>query len=199
MFTGIIKELGKVRRISGLGRAYKLSVEAKEIANTVAIGDSIAINGVCLTVTERRGTELSFDVMGETLKRTSLSKLRYGDLVNLEDSLKAGEPLGGHFVLGHIDCVGRIKDIIHRAGDVSIEIAFPEEYKGLAVEKGSIAVDGISLTIGKAGRNGVIVYVIPHTLKVTTLSSKRPGDEINIEFDILGKYAVERFEKKRFL
>ncbi len=192
MFTGIIKELGRVHQISGLGGQYRLSVEAKDIINGIAVGDSIAINGVCLTLTEKSKNTLNFDVMGQTLKRTNLSKLRYGDIVNVEDSLKVGGSLSGHFVTGHIDCVGKIKDVKQAANNVSIEVAFPEGYSGLVIEKGSIAIDGISLTIGKAGKCSVIVYIIPHTLKMTTLGFKRAGDEVNIEFDIIGKYVANQ-------
>lgn len=197
MFTGIITQLGRVRGISGLGRVYKLSIDAGDIVGTAAIGDSVAVNGVCLTVTEKAGDKsLSFDVIGETMRRTNLSRLKYGDVVNLEGALKAGSPLNGHFVLGHVDCIGRIKDIRHGHDNVSIEITYPGGYEGLVVEKGSIALDGISLTVGEAGKDNVLVYVIPHTLKMTTLSSRRTGDEVNIEFDIIGKYIVKKFEKK---
>ena len=191
MFTGIIKELGRVRNISGLGKLYRLQVAAKDIIDRAVIGDSIALNGVCLTLTEKNGNALSFDVMGETMKWTNLSKLKYGDQVNLEDSLKVGGSLGGHFVSGHIDCVGRIKDITRASDDVSIEVIFPERYGGLVVDKGSIALDGVSLTISKAGKNSVVVYIIPHTLKATALGFKKTGDDVNIEFDIIGKYVAK--------
>ena len=190
MFTGIVKELGKVRRISGLGGVYKLSVEAKGIAIGLNVGDSVAVNGACLTLTGKDKTILDFDVMGETFKRTNISKLKIGESVNLEGALRAGDPLGGHFVAGHIDCLGRIREI-RRAGDnYSIEVTFPGEHKKLVVEKGSIALDGIGLTVGSVGDGNAIVHIIPHTLKVTTLGSKRPGDEVNIEFDIIGKYIL---------
>ena len=192
MFTGIIKELGRIRNMSGLGKLYKLQIEAKDIVGGACLGDSISVNGVCLTLTEKRGSTLSFDCLGETMKRTNLSKLKYGDPVNLEDSLKVGSSLGGHFVSGHIDCVGKIKNINRTSDDVSIEVAFPEEYGKLVVEKGSIALDGISLTIGKVLKNSVIVYLIPHTLNVTALGFKKTGDELNIEFDIIGKYVAKR-------
>lgn len=206
MFTGLVKELGIVRQISGLGKLYRLSIEAKDISNDAAIGDSVAVNGVCLTLTGKDKNTLSFDVMGETVRQSNISKLKHGDPVNLETALKIGEKLGGHFVTGHIDCVGRIKDIKRGADDVSIGVVFPEEYNNLVVEKGSIALDGISLTIGSpsgeaAGKtcsNAVTVYIIPHTLKMTTLGSKRAGDEVNIEFDIIGKYLAKynnKFEK----
>ncbi|MDP3730653.1 MAG: riboflavin synthase [Candidatus Omnitrophota bacterium] len=190
MFTGIVKELGKVHRISGLGGTYKLSIEAKDIAGWVNIGESVAVNGICLTLTGKNKTIMDFDVMGETFKRTNISKLRYGESVNLEGALRAGDQLGGHFVTGHIDCVGRIKDIKYRGDNYSIEVAYPAEYKKLVVEKGSIALDGISLTVGTVGAGGAVVHIIPHTLKVTTLGSKRAGDEVNIEFDVIGKYVA---------
>jgi riboflavin synthase len=190
MFTGIVKELGRVHRISGLGGTYKISVEAKDVAIGLNIGDSVSVNGVCLTLTDIDKNVLGFDVMGETFKRTNISKLKIGESVNLEGALRAGDPLGGHFVTGHIDCAGRIKEI-RRAGDnYSIEVAFPAEYKKFVVEKGSISLDGISLTIGSVGDGKAVVHIIPHTLKVTTLGSRRPGDEVNIEFDIIGKYIL---------
>ena len=188
MFTGIIKEIGKIHRISGLGNSYKLSVEAKDIVLEVKIGDSVAVNGVCLTLTGKNKNVLDFDVMGETAKRTNISKLRIGGIVNLEGALKAGDPLGGHFVTGHIDCTGRIRDVGRMGDNYSIKVSFPEEHKRLIVEKGSITLDGISLTVGKVEGSNVIVYIIPHTLKTTTLGSKIAGDEVNIEFDIIGKY-----------
>mgnify|MGYP001571762530 CR=1 FL=1 len=190
MFTGIVKEIGKVRRVSGLGNIYKLLVEAKDIMGGLNIGESVSVNGVCLTLTGKDKNILDFDVMGETFNRTNISKLKTGESVNLESALRAGDPLGGHFVTGHIDCVGRIRQI-RRAGDnYSIEVAFPGEYKKFVVEKGSIALDGISLTVGSVGDGNAVVHIIPHTLKVTTLGSRRPGDEVNIEFDIVGKYIV---------
>lgn len=194
MFTGIIKELGRLHGMSGLGNTYKLSIEAKNIANGLAIGDSVAVNGVCLTLTEKNKDILNFDIMAETLQRTNFGKLRPQDPVNLEDAVRAGGFIGGHFVTGHIDCVGRIRDIRRSAGEVSIEVVFPEEYSGLVVQKGSIALDGISLTIGKALKNSITVYIIPHTLKMTALGIKKSGDEVNIEFDLIGKY-VAKFNK----
>lgn len=190
MFTGIIKELGRVNRISGLGNNYKLYIEAKDISGETKIGDSVAVNGICLTLTGRDGKVMEFDILGETAKKTNISKLRPGQAVNLEGALKAGEPLGGHFVTGHIDCAGKIRRCGRAGGDYEVEVSFPRGYKKLVVEKGSISLDGISLTIGKVGVDSVTVYVIPHTLKKTTLESKAAGDEVNIEFDIIGKYAA---------
>ena len=197
MFTGIVRELGRVHNISGLGSIYKLSIEAKDIAKGLEIGDSVAVNGACLTLVEKNKNVLTFDVMAETLRKTSLGKLRINDAVNLEESLRAGAFIGGHFVTGHIDCIGRIKDIRRSSGEISIDIVFPEEYSHLVVQKGSITLEGISLTVGKISKNCMTVYIIPHTLKVTTLGVKKAGDDINIEFDTIGKYVAKLFEKTR--
>lgn len=197
MFTGIIKELGRVHSLSGLGNIYKLSVEVKDIADGLNIGDSISVNGACLTLTGKKKNILEFDVMAETIRKTGLGKLAPGNSVNLEDALKASSPIGGHFVTGHVDCVGRIRDIRHASDEVSIEVTFPEEYSSLVVQKGSISLDGISLTVGKVVKNNFTVYIIPHTLKVTTFGNKRIGDEVNIEFDLIGKYIANLVEKGR--
>ena len=194
MFTGIVKELGIVRRISGLGRIYKLSIEAKALSGGLGTGDSVSVNGVCLTLTGKDKNVLDFDVMGETFNRTNISKVRIGEPVNLEGALKVGDQLGGHFVTGHIDCVGKIKEIGRAGEDYSLEVTFPDKYKRFVVEKGSISLDGISLTVGSSGDGSAVVYIIPHTLKATTLGSKRRGDEVNIEFDIVGKYILRSAE-----
>lgn len=197
MFTGIVRELGRVRNISGLGSIYKLSIEAKDTAKGLEIGDSVAVNGVCLTLTEKNKDVLTFDVMAETLRKTSLGKLRICDAVNLEESLRAGAFIGGHFVAGHIDCIGRIRDIRRTSGETSMDITFPEEYSHLVVQKGSVTLDGISLTVGKISKNCMTIYIIPHTLKATTFGAKKAGDDINIEFDTIGKYVAKLFEKRR--
>jgi riboflavin synthase len=196
MFTGIIKELGTVRNISGLGNIYKLSVEIKDSASDAKIGDSIAINGACLTLTKKNKNMLDFDVMAETMRKTALGRLRPYDKVNIEYALKAHSPVGGHFVTGHIDCVGKITDIKRSSGEVSVEIVFPQEHKDLVVKKGSVALDGISLTVGDVVGNSMIVYIIPHTLNITTLGSKKRQDEVNIEFDMIGKYVVKLAKKE---
>jgi riboflavin synthase len=188
MFTGIIKGLGRVLSVSGLGNIYGISVEASAIAPALVIGDSVAVDGVCLTLTQKKKDALSFDVMAETMKRTTLGRLKPGDSVNIEDALRAGGPIGGHFVTGHVDCVGKIRDIRRSSAEVAVEISFPEEYSKLTADKGSITIDGISLTIGKAAKGSIVLYIIPHTLKMTTLGSRRAGDSVNIEFDLLSKY-----------
>lgn len=198
MFTGIIKELGVLHRLSKAGDIYKLAIESKDIFEGLNIGDSVSVNGVCLTVAEKKKNILSFDIVEETIRKTALKALKDKELVNLEDPLRVGDSFGGHFVLGHIDCAGKITDI-KRANGVSIELEIPKEFANLIVEKGSIAIDGVSLTIGEIRENAFKVYLIPHTLEATTLGKKRRGDELNIEFDLIGKYIVrsKRLGKKK--
>ena len=188
MFTGLVRELGAVRGFARSGNVYRLEVISDIIYKGAVIGDSISVNGACLTLAEKREHLLGFDVMEETVHRTGLSYIRSGDKVNLEDSIKAGGPLGGHFVLGHVDCVGTVKAIGRAGGDYAIEVEFPAEFSHLVVEKGSVALDGISLTVGETSPCSFKVYIIPHTLKMTNLGSRRGRDKVNIEFDIIGKY-----------
>lgn len=190
MFTGIVKELGIVRNMNKAGANYRLDIESKNIAKSVKIGDSVAVNGICLTLVSIKGNIMSFDVMAQTIRTANLIDLKNNDHVNLEDSLKAGDPIGGHFVLGHVDCAGKITDINKTGGEACIEIGIPGNFANLIVDKGSIAIDGVSLTIGKASGDKFNVYLIPHTLKTTTLGFGKPGDKLNIEFDILGKYVM---------
>lgn len=188
MFTGIIKELGRVSGISNKAGVAKVSVKAANIFKYTGLGDSIAVNGACLTIVEKKEDILTFDVTEETASRTNLKNLKLGDIVNMEGALRTGEPLSGHFVLGHVDCVGRIKSLKPGAGGLAIWIEIPDKFSHLVVEKGSIAVDGISLTVGETRKDLFDVNIIPHTLKATTLASRKAGDEVNIEFDIIGKH-----------
>jgi riboflavin synthase len=191
MFTGIIQELGSVQNIDRVGNIYKLDIRSNIIYKDVRIGDSVAVNGVCLTATAKKKDVLSFDMMAETIRNTNFAGLKSNDKVNLERPLKAGETLDGHFVLGHIDCAAVIKNIRKIGDDFMINIAFPDGFDRLVVEKGSIAVDGVSLTISHAGKGTLDVHIIPHTLKSTTLNIKKSGDTVNLEFDILGKYIAK--------
>ena len=191
MFTGIVKEIGIIDKIRRIGAARRLAVASKDIFKTVPVGGSVAVNGVCLTVVDKKQGMLSFDVVEETLRRSNLAYLRERDRVNLEDSLKAGDPLSGHFVLAHVDCVGDIVDMQKSGRDFSIKIKIPDGFDRFVVEKGSVALDGVSLTIGDVEEGRFCVYLIPHTLKATTLGSKKVGDKTNVEFDILGKYAIK--------
>lgn len=188
MFTGIVKELGVVQGLSRLGGVYRLDVMSKLIYKDANIGDSVSINGVCLTLVGKKEKRLSFDIMEETVRRTDLKDLKIGDQVNAEDSLRVGSPLGGHFVLGHIDCASKIKKIDRSGKEYVMEIGMPGEFSFLVVEKGSVAIDGISLTVGEITANAFKVYLIPHTLKITNLGGKKAGDAVNIEFDMIGKY-----------
>lgn len=188
MFTGIVKELGSVASLLRNGRIYKLKILCDYCSERSSIGDSVAVNGVCLTITGKSDKFLRFDVMEETVKKTTLSAIKDCDRVNLELAIKPSESLGGHFVLGHIDCIGSVSKIDKGGDNCSIAIAYPKEYRHLVVEKGSIAIDGISLTVGSIGYDTICVYVIPHTLKSTNLGGLKIGDRLNLEFDIIGKY-----------
>jgi len=191
VFTGLIEEIGKVKSITS-GTVNRLSVASSRVINDVSIGDSVAINGVCLTVTAIGDGELSFDAVPETLSRSTLKDLRSGDKVNLEASLRAGKMIGGHFVQGHVDGVGTIESISLLGESSVLRINAPSEVLHYVVEKGSIAIDGISLTVASCDDYGLTAAVIPHTIANTTLNVKRPGDKINIETDIIGKY-IEKF------
>ncbi|MDO8748885.1 MAG: riboflavin synthase [Candidatus Omnitrophota bacterium] len=188
MFTGIIEELGAVKEISRKGRVSFLSIQADKCAQDAKTGDSIAVNGVCLTVVRRDKDILGFELLEETFKLTNLGKLKSNEKVNLERSLRIGDRLSGHFVTGHIDCLGAIREKTYVSGNLSFKIAIPQEFLKFIALKGSIAVDGISLTVAGKRSNTFSVYIIPHTLKNTTLSFKGPSDYVNIELDILAKY-----------
>lgn len=192
MFTGIVRELGRVAASDG-GR---LRVEAPETAPGVAVGDSVAIAGVCLTVVETDGRELAFDAVPETLARTSLGRLAPGDGVNVEPALRAGDPLGGHVMQGHIDGVGRVRSVEPEGEGVRVWIDPPRELLRYCAEKGSVAVDGTSLTVAALDEAGFALALIPHTLAVTTLGALEPGAEVNLEVDVLAKY-VERLTMAR--
>jgi riboflavin synthase len=188
VFTGIVREKGRVASVEAVGSGIRLVVEAQAEAG---IGDSVAIGGVCLTVVEQGGGRLAFDAVPETLDRTSLGRLRAGDAVNVEPALRAGEPLGGHIVQGHVDGVATVRS----TGETTWFDLAPELNR-YCVEKGSITVEGCSLTVAALDDDGFAVALIPHTLEVTTLGGLRPGDPVNIEVDVLAKY-VERLTSMR--
>jgi riboflavin synthase len=197
MFTGLVSELGEavsLRRHGGGGGV--LAVRAAGAAREAAPGDSIAVNGACLTVTGLRGAELSFDLSSETLRSTTLGTLKPGEKVDIEQSLRADGKLGGHFVTGHVDAVGRIKSRAAEGETLRFEISAPPEVMELLVEKGSVAVDGISLTVVDVLGESFTLVIVPHTAGLTTLGFKGAGDMVNLETDIIGKY-VHRFLKGR--
>ena len=187
MFSGIVEELGELKKISKRGNVTLFEIQAKKILEDVNIGDSISVNGACLTLTENKSGVLSFEVMPQTLKVTNLGALRLKDKVNLERPLKIGSRLSGHFVTGHIDSIGIIRRKNYINDNLSFEIVIPSKSMHYVLERGSIAIDGISLTIVDKRANTFTVYIIPHTLKNTTLGFKGPSDKVNIEFDILAK------------
>lgn len=191
MFTGIIEELAVVRSVRRRGNITNLSIQADKCAEDIKIGDSISLNGVCLTAVKTDKHLLNFELLDETTRLTNLGRLKAGEKLNLERALKIGGRLSGHFVTGHIDCLGIIRNKTHLLGNLCFEIAIPQAaFIGLKfiVSKGSIAVDGISLTIVNIRSNVFNVYIIPHTIQNTTLNFKGPSDCVNIEFDILAKY-----------
>jgi len=202
VFTGLIIELGTVVSLRRKGSGAFLTLSADTLSKDASIGDSIAINGVCLTVVAREGSMLSFDLSDETVRSTNLGLLKQGDRVNLEPSLRSDGRLGGHFVTGHVDAVGKIRSKTVVGDSIKVVIDSPVEVAGLLVEKGSVAVDGISLTVVNAARDGFSVVIIPHTARVTTIGFKNAGDTVNLEADIVGKYVAkflrgERMEKER--
>lgn len=187
MFSGIVEELGEVKKISRQGINTLLQIRATKVSQDTKIGDSISVNGACLTVIKNQPDSLTFEIMPETLKVTNLGILRICDKVNLERSLKIGDRLSGHFVAGHIDCIGIIRKKHYLNNNLCFEITVPLEFIRYCLPRGSIAVDGISLTLVDIRSNTLKVYIIPHTLKNTTLGFKGPSDKVNIEFDILAK------------
>lgn len=188
MFTGIIQGLGTVRKMTRKGQDAVMGVETAIPLNDLKEGDSVAVNGACLTITSISGQTFTADVSAETLARTNLQLLKAGERVNLEKALRLADFLGGHIVLGHIDGPGRIIERTPKAGSIVLGVAVGEDLSRYIVEKGSIAVDGISLTVNRFAKDRFYVNIIPHTIENTTLSFKKAGDTVNIETDILGKY-----------
>lgn len=195
MFTGLIEEKGKVVRVSPGSGGMKLTVEAPKVSDDVKLGDSVAVNGTCLTAVEIAPPMLTFDAVRETVDRTTIGRLRPGDSVNLERPLRAGDRLGGHMVQGHVDGIGVIQDIRKAGTETVFRFEAPPEIMQFIVEKGSITVDGISLTVADIGSEWFSVAVIPHTLENTTLNEKTIGSAVNLETDIIGKY-VYKFASK---
>ena len=189
MFTGIIEQMGTVTALEERADGARLQV-ATGLASECEVGASVAVNGACLTVVARTGEGLAFDLGPETLRSTALGELGPGRPVNLERPLRLGGPLGGHLVLGHVDGVGTITDV-ERAGSARIRVALPSaELEPLVILKGSVAVDGVSLTVAALGDLAFEVMVIPHTLAATTLGRAGPGGRVNLEMDVLGKYLL---------
>ena len=198
MFTGVIAGRAKVIAVSKAkkkGADMQLKINLGKFGRGLHVGDSVSINGACLTVSRLSKTAADFEMVAETTRRTNLGELEEGDMVNIERSLKIGDALEGHFVLGHIDGTGEIEDIVKSETETTFWINIdPPELAGSVVEKGSIAIDGISLTIVEVKGNKLSVSLVPHTLRITTLGSKRIGDKVNIEIDILGRYVAKNVQ-----
>jgi len=184
--------MGGVKRLTRKGEDALLVIETSMNLDDINVGDSISINGACLTVTNKTDKEFSADVSAETLARTNLKLLKSGDMLNLEKSLRMNSFLGGHLVLGHVDGMGKIQEKVNKAGSIQFGVEIDAELSRYIVEKGSIAVDGISLTVNRCEKNRFYVNIIPHTARNTTLGFKKVADPVNIETDIIGKY-VEKF------
>jgi riboflavin synthase len=187
VFTGIIRELGRVEAIDEEDGGTRLRISAPGIAASAAVGDSVAVNGVCLTATVIDNGTVAFDAVPETLRRSSLGRLEPGSAVNLEPALRSGEPLGGHYVQGHVDGTARVAAV----DDEGLALTVPAELLRYCVEKGSVAVEGVSLTIATLTETGFRVALVPHTRAATTLGRVQAGDDVNVEVDLLAKY-VER-------
>ena len=196
MFTGLIEEVGTVTSTRERERSKQLQIVAPRIAKKIRPGESVAVNGCCLTLSAHRGDRLTFDLLEETLDRTNLKMLRRGNGVNLERALRADGRFGGHFVQGHVDCTSRVISFEQIGGDHCLEIELPAEFARYVACKGSIAIDGISLTIAEVSPMSFVVWIIPHTKRHTNLSRAEAGDMVNLEFDILAKY-VERIVSAR--
>ncbi len=194
MFTGIIEGVGKIEKITQNTKnrsAFQMTVDLGKHAKGLKVGQSVALNGVCLSATKISKNKCNFEMIDETIKKTDLGNLNKGSKVNIERSLKVGDRMEGHFVLGHVDGVGIIKKIEKKPKEVKIWFGVPKKLSKFVVKKGSIAIDGISLTVVDVSKNKASVCLIPHTMKVTNFQSKKIGDKINIETDVLGKYILK--------
>jgi riboflavin synthase len=191
VFTGIVREIGRVASLDGDDDGVQLVLEAPHTAPQVRAGDSVAISGVCLTAEKVDGATIAFHAVPESLRRTTLGRLDEGSAVNVEPALRAGEPLGGHFVQGHVDGVGRIESVEAEGDGLRVVVEAPRDVLRYCVEKGSITVEGVALTITEVYEEAFAVALVPHTLEATTLAELVPGREVNLEADVLAKY-VER-------
>jgi len=196
MFTGLIEEVGSVIAVRASDRGTQLQIAAPRIAKKIRTGDSVAVNGCCLTIRSQRGDQLTFDLLEETIGRTNLKVLQPDTPVNLERALSAEGCFGGHLIQGHVDCTSPILAFEERAGNHCLEVQLPAAFAHYVVSKGSIAVNGISLTVADVLPKSLVVWIIPHTKRHTNLDRAKAGDLMNLEFDILAKY-VERMLSRR--
>ena len=196
MFTGLVREVGQVVWLRRSDRTVQLLVKGPRTATRVRIGESVAVNGCCLTVTAQREGQFMFDLLAESLDRTNIGRLKPGGPVNLERALRVDGRLGGHFVEGHVDCTAKVLAVEEKGPDLRLDIALPPEFSRYVAYKGSIAINGVSLTVAVANAEDFSVWVIPHTMEHTNLGDLEAGDLVNLEFDILAKY-VERLVATR--
>lgn len=195
MFTGIIKDVGKIKQIQPLDGGREITI-ASDFADELAIDQSISINGACHTVTDCGPETFTVQSVEETLRKTNIGDLEENDLLNLERSLRPDQLLDGHLVQGHVDATGTIEEIKQEGTDYLITVSYPEEHQPLIVGRGSIAVDGISLTVARTEQNRFVVAIIPYTYEHTNLKAKKAGDSVNLEFDVLGKYVINYLENR---
>jgi len=196
MFTGLVEEKGILINKIKTGDGYRLEIKAEKVLEDTVIGSSISVNGCCLTVVEKKNNSVLMDTIEETLKKTNLGDLTKGEYVNLERPLKADARLGGHFVLGHVDTKGEVVEIEELSNSHFMKIRFPEEFKQYLIYVGSVAVDGVSMTVAELRDNVFGIGIIPHTWQETVSSTKKPGSTVNLEFDVLGKYVERIMENK---
>ena len=194
MFTGIVAGTGTVKSVMRRARDFRLVVKAGAVVEAPALGESVAVDGVCLTVVEAAGGDLAFDISQETINRTDFNEMREGREVNMERAMAVGDKLGGHIMQGHVDCVGKLRRLDRVGEGYEMEVELPEAGMRYVVEKGSIAISGISLTVARRLEQSITVALIPHTFVMTNLKSKTTGSTLNIEYDIIAKY-VENLVK----
>ncbi len=194
MFTGIIEEIGTIRNIEIRGPSVRITISSSRVLEDSSVGDSISVNGICLTVTSMNSGSFTADIMNETIKRTAFHSMRVGTKVNLERAMKVDGRFGGHMVSGHIDGTATIQSIEHQGNATWYSLKPPSDLLRYIVEKGSVALDGTSLTVAYVDRDKFKVSIIPHTSEATVLSEKRPGQKVNIEVDIVGKYIEKLIE-----
>ncbi|MDZ7270803.1 MAG: riboflavin synthase [candidate division KSB1 bacterium] len=198
MFTGLVEEVGVVSAVNKTATGMELGITCESVADGLKVGDSVAVDGVCLTVVEVAPKAFAVQAVAETLRRTTLGNYRRGWRVNLERALRSGDRLGGHLVQGHVDDVGEVKKVTPGGEGKVMEVTLPRNLRPFVVPKGSIAVDGVSLTVARLEGASLEIWLVPHTLKRTTLGEKRPGDLVNLEVDILGKYVAHMLQRAEF-
>ncbi|MGK9367612.1 riboflavin synthase [Melioribacter sp. Ez-97] len=196
MFSGIVEEIGKIERADRIENGIQFSISGEKIFEDLKLGDSVAVDGVCLTVTSFNNNIFKVDAVGETLLKTTLHNYNVGDFVNLERAIKYNERIGGHLVQGHVNSTGKIKGIIPKGENYLLEISYPSQLKKYFIEEGSIAVNGVSLTIARLYDGYLVISVIPYTWEHTTLKYKKAGDMVNIEVDLIAKYVEKLLNSK---